>query len=206
MARTTCLIVLALFVCATAAPAAGDASVTFKYEEGRAAARAYAQALKKAEKDHAYAVKTARKQYAEGLEAALKAAMQRGDLDEANKINDAKKRIEVGTLAGTLAGKAEPAAPVKMNGHAAPAIVGTWRYPNGTRITFHPNGTYAVSWRKGKPGRWKHVSGRKFTIGDSAVELSPDLNSYPNPNPRAHTQIVRRVVVSDKPSAPLTPR
>jgi len=167
----------------------------FKYEEGRSAARDYEQALKKAVREYAIAVRAARKEYAAALDAALKAAMERGDLEEANRLNAAKEAVakELAALPRTPASAED----VATRSDELPTLVGTWRYDNasGTTITFRPDGTYTRSWdRDANPGTWRHVEGRKFKIAKDVIELSADLNSFPNPNPKGKGQLVRRVL------------
>jgi len=175
--------------------AADESAPAFKYEEGRAAARAYEQAVRKAVTEYAAAVHAARKEYVAALDAALKAAMERGDLEEANRLNAAKE-----AAAKELAASYVAAASLKQasaSSEALPTLVGTWRYDNatGTTMTFLPNGTYIRSWdRNAKPGAWRHVEGRKFMIAGDVVELSTDWNSFPNPNPKGEGQMVRRIV------------
>jgi len=167
----------------------------FKYEEGRSAARDYEQAAQKAAREYAAAVRAARKEYAAALDAALKAAMERGDLEEANRLNAAKETVakELAALPRTPTSTEDVATPSDQ----LPTLVGTWRYDNASRttITFRPDGTYTRSWdRNAKPGTWRHVEGRKFKIAEDVVELSADLNSYPNPNPKGKGQVVRRIL------------
>jgi len=171
--------------------AAEEKPKPFKYEEGRAAARQYKDAIKEAEANFARTVETAKKRYAESLGAALKAAMQRGDLEEANRIEAARKSVEE-ELAGRRVVRPTPAGPP-----AAPALsealVGVWRYPNGTTVHCGPGGAYTVSWRKGRPRQWTYLGGRKFRLGGDVIELSEDLRSFRNPKSKARNQIIVKI-------------
>jgi len=172
---------LLIFVVSISAVAADEKVRPFKYPEARAARRAYEEAVRKADEQRARAISAAKRHYIVALDAALKAAMQRGDLKEANKLNTLKEKLEaeIGTA--------------KSGKGPSRALVGVWRYPNGTTITYRPDGTYVVSWRRGKPGAWKHLGGRKFQFGKDVIELSEDLKSYKNPHPKAQDQTVVKV-------------
>jgi len=177
----------------------------FKYEEGRAAVRAHEQAMQKAVKEYAAAVHAARKEYAAALDAALKAAMERGDLDEANRLNAAKKAVGTELAVSSVAQALPQEAVVPSN--ALPTLVGTWRFENGTSIVCQADGTYTrQGYRDSRPAVWRHLGGRKFMLGKDVIELSPDLKSFANPNPRAKGQIVRRVLPVNHVAESKTPK
>ena len=189
----------ALLVCLimTVSAVAGGAKATeFKYKEARAAVRGYGEAVKKAERDYAAALRQAERDYLVGLEGALKAAMERGDLDEANKIDAAVKKVEATTKTKTKIKTSAPATVAFAMGkpNFSAVLLGTWSFPNGTTLTFFADGTYTRSWdKKAKPGTWKHLGGKKFQVGKDIVILSEDLKSFANPNPKAKEQIIRKV-------------
>lgn len=192
MRRFQALLIIIILSSSVSVLAGGTKATEFKYKEARAAVRGYGEAVKKAERNYAAALRQAERDYLVGLEAALKAAMERGDLEESNKIDAAIKGIESASKPKASSPIATPSATQEPN--LSTALLGSWRYPNGTTLTFFADGTYTRSWdKKAKPGTWKHLGGKKFQVGKDIVTLSEDLKSFPNPNAKARGQIIRKV-------------
>ena len=77
---------------------AGDSQIPFKSASARAAKRRYESAIERAKQEAVRKIEIARKSYQTALDKELKSAMQRTDLDEANKINAEKKKIDQESL------------------------------------------------------------------------------------------------------------
>jgi len=187
---TSCVLVVML----SAVAWCGDnEEPVFKYENGRCALTAYRESLRKAKADYDRAVRTARKGYLIALDLALKDAMAREDLAEANRVDAEKKKVEqkLNTPKPAVADDA-PVHPLPASAIAM-ALVGTWTYPNNTRVVFRPDGTWKATWGNGRSGAWKHLGGRRFKWGNNIVELAENLKSFKNPNPKAKHQIVVKV-------------
>ena len=138
-------LVLAMLVCAVAAPDARPAG-SFTSRAARAAHKKYEEAVERAKQDYDRRVEAARKVAESELADAMKAATRHGDLDEANRIKAAVGRLK-------------PNAAVT----GSTRLLGAWqvRYANGIERTYEVRNDGTATWteagRAAVVGRFKQV-------------------------------------------------
>lgn len=135
-----------LFLCLSLIASAGEEE--FKSSRVRSAKKRYEQAVERAKQEAARKIETAKKKYQATLGREMKAATRKADLDEANKLNAEKKRLDNPTQITVLN---EPASVVISD----PGILGNWLWNwnkggQNKPITILKDGTIT-----GVSGKWE---------------------------------------------------
>jgi len=126
--------------------------------------KSQAQKQKMLDEDAAKEAKETRHAFVANLQNALKKSMQAGNLDEANKIDNAIKALKGGAKSSIDEAMGETSLPWKTQ---RKHLIGTWTWFNHT-ATFHKNG--AVTSTFGNSGTWKRDNERIVITWESKTD------------------------------------